>query len=137
MITPRLSAAAKVLLVDDEAQQMAARAQALDASGFSVITACGPLETIFMLAEGMTKIDVAILDYHMPAMNGCTLARCIKAMCPRLKIILYSGVVDIFRTEMTWIDAFLPKTEGIGALIAHVVQFAPTLQHTGLGKPAA
>jgi len=131
MITPGSSAGAKVLLVDDEAQQLAARAQALNMAGFSVITACGPLKTIFILAEGATTIDVAILDYDMPAMNGCTLARCIKALCPGLKIILYSGTMDIPRAEMADVDAIVSKGEGTGLLIAHVMHFAQTNARTG------
>jgi len=131
MITPGSPAAAKVLLVDDEAQQLAARAQALNMSGFSVITACGPLESIFILAEGATKIDVAILDYDMPAMNGCILARCIKGLCPWLKIILYSAAVGIPRVQMASIDAFVSKGEGIGPLIAQVMHFAPSTARGG------
>jgi len=131
MITPGSLAAAKVLLVDDEAHQLAARAKALNMSGFSVITACGPLETILILAGGAMKIDVAILDYDMPAMNGCTLARCIKALCPGLKIILYSGAMDIPRPEMADVDAIISKGEGIGLLIAHVMHFAQTTARAG------
>ena len=115
---------ARVLLVDDEAQQLAVRADVMKAFGFSVITACGPIEAIFMLADAMEQIDVAILDYDMPVMNGCQLAIHIRSMCPELRIILYSGAVDIPQSTMTSVDAFIPKCDGVGLLIEHVAQFA-------------
>jgi CheY-like chemotaxis protein len=90
-----------------------------------VVTAGGPIEAISTLAEGdLEKTDVAILDYNMPVMNGTALAARLRSMCPRLKIILHSGAVDIPQSEMTNVDAYIPKSESIAALIAKVVQFA-------------
>lgn len=131
MITLGSPVATKVLLVDDNAEQLGARARALGMSGFSVITACGPLEAILILAEGATQIDVAILDYDMPVINGCTLARCIKALCPGLKIILHSAAVGIPRVQMASVDAFVSKGEGIDPLIAHVMHFVQTTARAG------
>jgi len=55
-------------------------------------------------------------------------------MCPELKIILYSGSVDIPRSKLTSVHAFIPKTDGIGPLIQHVVQFAQAT--TAAGSPS-
>lgn len=124
MITRGSPVPTRVLLVDDEAQQLAVRADVMKVSGFSVITACGPIEAIFMLGEAMEDIDVAILDYDMPVMNGCKLASYIRSMCPELRIILYSGAVDIPQSTMNSVDVFIPKSDGVGLLIEHVAQFA-------------
>jgi CheY-like chemotaxis protein len=124
MIVPRRPVFARVLLVDDEVQQLAVRAHVMKASGLSVITACGPIEAIWILAGTMEEIDVAILDYDMPVMNGCILARRIRSICPWLKIILYSGAVYIPQSKMTSVDAFIPKGDGVGTLINYVVQLA-------------
>ena len=56
----------RVLLVDDEVQQLAVRARVMKASGLSVTTASGPIEAIRILAGAIKKIEVAILDYDMP-----------------------------------------------------------------------
>jgi len=124
VIISRSPVLARVLLVDDEVQQLAVCAQVMKVSGFSVITACGPFEAIRILVGAMKEIDVAILDYDMPVMNGCILARRLRSICPWLKIILYSGTVDIPQSKMTSVDAFIPKGDGVGTLIDHVVQFA-------------
>jgi len=124
MITSRSPVPARVLLVDDEAQQLAVRAHVMERSGLSVITACGPIEALCILAGTMKEIDVAILDYDMPVMNGSILASRLRSIYPWLKIILYSGAVDIPQSKMTSVDAFIFKGDGVGMLIDHVVQFA-------------
>ena len=116
----------KVLLVDDDAQQLATRAHVLKISGFSVVTTCSPLEAILMLAGSMKEIDVAILDHEMPVMDGCTLACHIRAACPGARIILYSGALNRPRAKMTCVDLFIPKGKGIGQLIGDIVHLAQT-----------
>jgi len=56
-------------------------------------------------------------------MNGCILAGLIRSICPGLKIILYSGAVDIAQSKMASVDAFMPKGDGVGTLINQVAQF--------------
>jgi len=123
MIMSRSPLSARVLLVDDEVQQLAVRAHVMRASGLSVITASGPIEAIRILAGGIKKIEIAILDYDMPVMNGCVLAGLIRFIRPRLKIILYSGAIDIAQSKMASVDAFVPKGDTLGTLINQVVLF--------------
>jgi len=116
----------RILLVDDDAQGLWLRAQVMKLCEFPVVTADGPIEAISLLAEEATeKIDLAILDYDMPVMNGCDLADHLRSLCPRLKIILYSGAIDIAEDEMTSVDAFVSKDEGTGRLLAQIVQLTP------------
>jgi len=114
----------RVLLVDDEVHQLQVRAEVMESCGFSVLTADGPMAAISTMAKpSMEQTDVAVLDYNMPLMNGSALAAQLRLMCPRLKIILHSGEIDIPPSEMTHVDAYIPKSAGIGSLIAKVVQF--------------
>ena len=123
MISERLSTP-KILLVDDEAQPLELRAQIMKLHGFSVLTADDPVEAIAMMAEAtIDKVEVAILDYNMPEMNGCVLAERLRSMCPDLKTILYSGAIDIPSREMTSVDVVVSKSDGIEALISQVRQF--------------
>ena len=94
--------------------------------GFSVLTACGPVEAMSIIAAGTERIDVAVLDYCMPIMNGCVLADRLRSHCPELRIILHSGATDIPRRQMKSVDAFVPKSDGVATLIAHVVECAGT-----------
>lgn len=123
MRSERLSAP-KILLVDDEAQPMELRAQIMKLHGFSVLTADGPMKALTMMAEkAVKKIQIAVLDYNMPGMNGCALAERLRSVLPNLRIILYTGAVDIPEGEMKGIDALVSKSDGIACLIAQVAQF--------------
>jgi DNA-binding NtrC family response regulator len=117
------SSTPRILLVDDEIQQLWLRAQVMQLLGFPVLTADNPSDAIFIMAEEtIDRIDLVILDYEMPGMNGCDLADLLKVMRPELKIILYSGATDVPRNEMTSIDTFVSKADGITALIAEVAE---------------
>jgi CheY-like chemotaxis protein len=127
MNIPELPFTPVVLLVDDEVQQLHLRAEVMESCGFSVIAADSPMMAISTMAEGIIeKTDVAVLDYNMPVMNGSALAARLSHMCPSLKIILHSGAIDIPQSEMSNVDAYVPKSEGIASLIAKVIQFSRT-----------
>src|SRR5260370_7834049 len=114
----------RIVLVDDEAQLLKLGAQVMKLRGVSVVTAEGPVQAISLMAEEMIeKIDVAILDYHMPVMNGCALADRLRSMRPKLKIILYSGAIDIPQSEMTSVDPFIPEEDGINRLLPQILHF--------------
>lgn len=122
----------RVLLVDDEVQPLQLRAQIMKLHGFSVLTADGPMKAITLMAQtAIEKIQVAILDYNKPGMNGCMLARRLRSIFPELKTILYSGAIDIPLEETTSVDVVVSKADGVEALISRVLQFvqgAPTMQ---------
>ena len=123
MISEQLSAP-RVLLVDDEIQPLQLRAQTMKLHGFSVLTADGPMEAISLMAkEAIETIQVAILDYNMPGMNGCVLAMRLRSAFPELKTILYSGAIDIPSQEIGSVDVVVSKADGIATLISEVMQF--------------
>lgn len=108
-----------LLLVDNEIDQMELRALALKASGFTVLTASRPVDAMAILAQyPACKVDVAILDYEMPELNGCVLADYFRSRCPKLKIMLHPGAVAISEAEMGSIDAFVPKDGDLQQLLA-------------------
>lgn len=121
MIRPKAPSNPKVLLVDDEIQQLWLRAQVMTLRGFPVLTAASPDAAISVVARDVIEqLELVVLDYHMPGMSGCVLADVLKMMAPELKIVLYSGVTDIPQSEMTSIDVFVSKGDGISALIVEV-----------------
>jgi CheY-like chemotaxis protein len=123
-------AIATVLLVDDEAEHLRLRAHVMTVRGFSVITAGDPLKALSMMERSKEKVDVAVLDYHMPEMSGCVLADHLRSMRPEMKIILNSGAIDIPKGEMTSVDVFIPKGDGIARLLAQVAEFAQATPET-------
>jgi DNA-binding NtrC family response regulator len=134
MMTPEPPSTPRILLVDDELEQLWLRAQVMQTLGFPVHTADNPSDAIFMMAEeAFERVEIVVLDYNMPGINGCDLADMLKLMRPEVKIILYSGASDIPRSEMTSIDTFVSKADGMSALIAEVAE----LTHVVMGTPTA
>jgi DNA-binding NtrC family response regulator len=81
----KIASRTTLLLVDDDTQQLELWAQILMMSGFTVVTAGSPAEAISVMARrGVPAVDVAILDYAMPLMNGCVLADYLKRRYPHL-----------------------------------------------------
>ena len=114
-----------MLLVDDEVTLLQSGAALVEESGFAVIVTHCPLEAISIMADTI-EIDIAILDYHMPIMNGCVLADRLRSIHPELKTILYSGATDIPPSEMTNVDAFISKGDCARRLLSQVLEFART-----------
>ena len=100
MVVPKNLVTARVLLVDDEPPQLDLRAQVLRMCGFSVLPACGPVEAMSIIAARRARIDVAILDYHMPIMNGGVLAERLRSCCPEVKIGLETSVLAALYQRM-------------------------------------
>jgi len=61
--------------------------------GYSVIEA-GSGGAAFDLAERDRAIDLAIIDFAMPGMNGVDVARRFKQIWPALPILFITGFVD-------------------------------------------
>jgi len=115
-----------VLLVDDDVHQLGFCALALEMSGFSVVTASGPIEAIAILKEPtFHRFDIAIIDYRMPVMNGCVLAEYLKERHPELKTVLYSDALSIPKEEMSAIDLFVAKADGVASLLARIAESGP------------
>jgi response regulator RpfG family c-di-GMP phosphodiesterase len=123
MMIPARPSTPRILLVDDEIPQLLLCAQVMTLRGFPVLTAESPGDAISIVAEeAIEKVELVVVDYNMPGMNGCDLANLLKVIRPELKIILYSGATDVPRNQMTSIDTFVSKTDGMTALIAEVAE---------------
>ena len=68
-----------VLIVDDNETSRLLLQRTLSAWGFNVQTASGGREALSRLQGSSTTIDLLLLDYAMPGMNGVQLARAIQA----------------------------------------------------------
>jgi len=55
------------------------------------------------------SIDIGIVDYLMPEMNGQEFAAKMKRLRPQAPIIMLSGAVDIPEQALKLVDAFIAK----------------------------
>jgi DNA-binding response OmpR family regulator len=67
-------------------------------------------------------VDVVILDYFLPKMNGQEVALGIRQLKPQASIIMLSGAVDVPEAALNWVDAFLPKDRLASRLLPTIAQ---------------
>ncbi|NJK91719.1 MAG: response regulator [Blastochloris sp.] len=99
------------LVVEDENGIRNILCSSLRHRGFNVVEARNGEEALFLYRENPTGIHLVITDLMMPQMDGCTLARHLKELSPKLPIIGTSGLADT--ENMTEI-----KESGIRHLLA-------------------
>jgi CheY-like chemotaxis protein len=101
-------------------------------AGYSVITAAHPNRAIVLAKR--QKPDLAILDYELPVMDGCMLADRLRAMMPRLPVILYSGSPDIADRDLPRVDVFVSKSDGPRVLLSNVIRLLNNSEEPGPDK---
>jgi len=69
----------RALIVDDSRAMRALLRQILTANGFDVLEAGNGQEGLDRLASMLEKPDLALVDWHMPIMDGLTFVRTLRA----------------------------------------------------------
>lgn len=96
-----------ILCVDDSADFLRMVEVLLARRGFRVLTATSGQRALKIFQR--SRCSVAILDYLMPGMKGGELAQRLRAMNPKLPIILHTGYDDIEDPLLNNVDCTVPK----------------------------
>lgn len=99
-----------VLFVDDNLDVLEVYEAYFGHNGYVVLTSSRAANAI-KLAEA-NALNVAVVDYEMPEMNGHQAALALKSICPALPVILVSGSNDIPLETLQLVDSFVPKSFG-------------------------
>ncbi len=91
---PQISADAHVLLVDDDDDVRMITACVLEELGYTVTSSSGGRDALLCL-ERDQAIDLMVVDFAMPGMNGREVARLARQRRPELPIVLVTGYADI------------------------------------------
>lgn len=91
-----------VLCIDDNEEVLALVADGLRNCGYRTLIANGGAEGLRLL--GTASVDVVVLDYEMPPMNGDVVAQAIRRQKPGLPIVLFTGapghIPEMLREEV-------------------------------------
>jgi two-component system, autoinducer 1 sensor kinase/phosphatase LuxN len=98
-----------VLCVDDAEIILAFYQELLERNGYEVIAASNGAQALDAFHSQAQKIDVAILDYEMPGMNGLELAMLLKNDAPTLPIVMISADPPALEDIPLLVDATLTK----------------------------
>ena len=127
---------ARILLVDDNANGLAARRTVLEELGHRIVTANNGGEALEQFAAH--KFDLVITDYKMPRMDGLELIARLRKQTPQLPIVLISGFVDTLGLDeaSTGADAVIQKS---AHEVSHMVRAVNRLlrRQPAPRKPAA
>ena len=109
-----------ILCVDDEAVGLSVRKMMLESQGYRVFTAeNGPDGLAIFSVE---PIDLVVLDYKMPGMNGDLVAERMKQLKRSVPILLLSAYVDLPRETLALVDGYLTKGEGPLAMLTAIAK---------------
>jgi CheY-like chemotaxis protein len=87
----------KILCIDDNVHGLTARRVLLEGMGHKVIVARSGREGLDAFRS--QKVDMVIIDYVMPQMNGGEVIREIRRTNPKLPVILLSGYTETLGLE--------------------------------------
>ncbi len=108
-----------ILLVDDEELVRTLVKTVLEDNGYKLLTASNGMEALEMISNKSEKIDLVLLDYNMPKMSGVEIAKYIKSINPKIKIVICSGY-NISLDKNNTIDDVLLKPFKIEELLDKV-----------------
>jgi CheY-like chemotaxis protein len=109
-----------ILCIDDDRETLELRQRVLQSSGYTVLMAESGNEGLNMISEG-AQVDLVILDYLMPGVNGDEIAEKLKSQLPALPIIAMSAV-RLPPGMLQTIDAYVQKGQNTQVLLSTVAR---------------
>ena len=125
-----------ILVVDDDPSVLACYAKLLARSGYNVLTQSDPRS---VLSRGdMDTVDLVMLDYRMPGMDGLTLLERLRKNGLSARCILLSAFLnDDVRVQAaaSSVDRVLDKPVDVARLRAVLTELLPTSGDGGTAAP--
>jgi CheY-like chemotaxis protein len=118
-VSPALQSAI-VLCIDDNEDVLECEKSFLESFGYSVLTAASGGKGLELASKH--SVDVVILDYFMPEMNGQEVAIALRRLKPQAPIIMLSGAVDVPKQALKLVDAFIAKDHLSSQLLPVIAQ---------------
>lgn len=107
-----------ILCVDDTASMLQGQKMLLEENGYRVLTATSGEEAVQAFISH--SVDLVLLDYHMPGMNGGVVAARMKDAKPEIPVALLSSDECLPPSELEAVDCSIPKAEPISSLLEKV-----------------
>jgi len=107
-----------VLCVDDEKIGLRVRKIMLESRGFRVLTAGSGPEGLRLFEEN--HVDVVVLDYYMPDVNGGEVAAAMRRLRPDVPIVFLSAYFSLPQNALEVANAFITKGDPPDVLIEKI-----------------
>jgi CheY-like chemotaxis protein len=116
----RFSVPAKgtILYIDDKPDRLTLLRSMLEMHDYNVLTAENGRKGLeLFLSE---PVELVILDFHMPGMNGDEVAGKMRLLRPHVPIIIFSGSLTLPDKVMATVDGFISTSEEPDVLLERV-----------------
>jgi CheY-like chemotaxis protein len=80
-----------ILLVEDEPAVRELAASVLRERGLDVLAFGAAEPALVVLDDPSLDVSVLVTDLHLPGMDGATFASCVRAIHPRVRVLITSG----------------------------------------------
>jgi CheY-like chemotaxis protein len=111
---------AVLLCIDDNQDVLDCERAFLETFGYTVLTALSGRKGLELASAH--PVDVVIVDYVMPEMNGQEFAIKMKRLRPQAPIIMLSAALDVPKEALNLVDAFIAKDHLSSQLLPMIAQ---------------
>jgi len=118
-----------LLCIDDNEDVLECEKSFLESFGYTVLTAPNGGKGLELAA--VYPVDVVIVDYLIPEMNGREFVVKMRSLRPETPIIMLSGELNVPERVLKWVDAFVAKDR----LGSHLLPAIAQLHGRGLALP--
>jgi CheY-like chemotaxis protein len=127
----------RILLVDDDTDVREVTAAILAERGYEVIEAGSGGSALDVLDREGATVDLMLMDYAMPGMNGSEVAREVHAKRPSLPIVFLTGYADFAAFKEIGDDQIVSKPFREEDLLAKVQAVLGTVRRDGAPRADA
>jgi CheY-like chemotaxis protein len=121
-LPPKKHGSRLILSVDDEPLILLTRQRILEREGYAVVSAPNGSEALQAFAR--YAVDLVLLDYLMPDLDGAIVAEQIKGRNPRVPIIMTSAN-SVPQEALACVDSFVSKGERPELLLEQIRSLLP------------
>lgn len=104
-----------LLYVDDNSLRLEVMTARLRLLGYNVLSAHDGAEALATFANN--DVDLAVVDYYMPGMNGDMVAIEMKNRKRDVPVIIFSGVFTLSEMVIALVDGFVSASDEPDALV--------------------
>ena len=113
-----------LLCIDDDEDVLECEKLFLESFGYTVLTAASGGKGLELASA--YPVDVVIVDYFMPEMNGQEVAIQMRRLNPRAPIIMLTATVDVPEQALKLVDVFIAKDHLASQLLPAIAQLHGT-----------
>ena len=125
----------RILCIDDNEHGRIVRRHILEEHGYEVLTAKSGRDGLEKFKN--QKVDLAIVDYLMPEMNGHEVIKLLRKAAPKLPIILLSGYADTLALDRKVPEADAVLNKGRPREVKELLETVERLLRRRYKKPGA